>query len=99
MAITYPYLRAWGHSLGSSSTFINDQVALATADGAPHDVIYVNSDEQEATSSRPASADSLHVYRASGRVWHRYSGIVRDALRADIAAAVARLEIAAGESR
>ena len=36
----YPYIRAWGIHLGSSSWYIDEQVARAREDRAPADAIY-----------------------------------------------------------
>ena len=33
--IDYPYLRAWGQSIGSSTSYITERLADARADDAP----------------------------------------------------------------
>lgn len=60
----YPYVRAWGQSLGSSTSYINERLAQARADNAPRDVIF---------HSDTSSLDGRPEYVApSGRVWRRY---------------------------
>lgn len=46
---TYPYIRAWGTYLGSFPYYINDQIALATKDGAPERSIYKSHEGQWVT--------------------------------------------------
>lgn len=73
--LTHPYIHAWAGFLGSGQTYIAEQVALAVADDAPVDVIYANTEQQNATSVRPAKRDDPHTFWVNGRVWHRAGGI------------------------
>lgn len=91
MSVSYPYLRAWGARLGSYHDYVDQQLALASADKAPQDVIFANTEEQEARSVHPAAADDPHVYRANGRVWHRFGGVTNSFARAYLVGYVARV--------
>ncbi len=60
----YPYLRAWGQMLHSSTAYIQMRLTEARDDHAPRDVIF-HRDTPE-NDGRPEYA------AASGRVWRRY---------------------------
>jgi hypothetical protein len=62
--IDYPYLRAWGQSIGSSTSYINDRLVEARADHAPRDVIFHR--------DTPSHDGRPEYPAASGRVWRRY---------------------------
>ncbi len=60
----YPYLRAWGEVLHSSTAYIQMRVALARDDHAPRDVIFHRDTPED--DGRP------EYVAPSGRVWRRY---------------------------
>jgi hypothetical protein len=62
--VDYPYLRAWGQSIGSSSAFIGERLAQARTDHAPRDVIFHR--DEPADDGRP------EYLAPSGRRWRRY---------------------------
>ncbi len=60
----YPYLRAWGQSIGSSTSYVTERLAEARADDAPRDVIFHR--------DTPSDDGRPEYIAASGRVWRRY---------------------------
>lgn len=40
----FPYIRAWGHMMGSFQYYIDEQLRKAREDGAPETAIYRNDD-------------------------------------------------------
>jgi hypothetical protein len=62
--IDYPYLRAWGQSMGNSTDYITERLAQARADDAPRDVIFHR--------DTPSDDGRCEYVAASGRVWRRY---------------------------
>lgn len=49
MAKDYPYIWAWGKSIGSFDYYIQGQIELAEADNAPQNAIFKRSDDTWAT--------------------------------------------------
>lgn len=89
--VDYPYLLAWTRFLGSGREYFEQERELARQDGAPQDVIYERTEEQNSRSHRPSVPEDLHTYWANGRVWQRVGGITIETNRAAIEAAVARM--------
>lgn len=79
-AVDYPYIRAWGHLMGSGTHYIEDEVRRAKLDQAPQDVIYWRSEQQHAAGAPHDNPEHLH--RANGRVWYRYGGVTNAQSRA-----------------
>jgi len=73
----YPYITAWGQYMGSKAYFIEDQIALARAEGAPARAIYKEHPVGEATRGT-----------GPGSRWATVDGIKDDDLRAKLIAAV-----------
>jgi hypothetical protein len=89
--VDYPYLLAWCRFLGSGQSYYEQERDLARADGAPQDVIYAATQEQNEASPRPSTREDEHTFWANGRVWHRVGGITIEANKAAIEAEVARM--------
>jgi hypothetical protein len=66
----YPYLRAWGQSLGSTYSYVEARVDEARADGAPERVIYYRRPGDPAW--RNASVHECWASPDGERIWVQY---------------------------
>ena len=72
MKSDYKLIRIWGHNGGSSSAYIEEQVAAAKAAKAPQTALYYRSKEQHERSQLDRSHRGEWIDPKTGNVWMLY---------------------------